>query len=336
MKDDYVENVQDTEFNEQEVVVDEAVEERLTGYNNIALFGVDAQDGSFDKATRSDTIMIVSINNDTGAIKMVSLYRDTYLKIIDEDKTYYNKVNAAYNNGGIKVAISTLNKNLDLNISDYVIVNYNGLTEIIDMMGGMDVTISEVEMRRINKISSDMTEEIGIEYVPLEEFGEVHLTGLQTTAYCRIRDAAYVDEEGNEYHYDFGRTARQRSIIQKIVNKAKSGGVSQIIKLVKNVMKLNTEDKTFIKTSLGYQEIIDLIPVFIDYKIEGSTGFPYTLATPHINGEDFVVAEGLTYNVKKLHGFLFDEKDYKPSDAVEEISKYIMEYTGITEVRIDE
>ena len=309
----------------------EAAGYHLTGYSNIVLFGIDSKDHSFDTSTRSDTIMIVSINNDTGAIKMVSLYRDTYMKITGDEEPYYDRVNSAYNNGGAKCAISTLNTNLDLNITDYVTVNFNGLREIVDLMGGIDVNITEPEMNIINKISTDMIEGTEEEYAPLTEYGEVHLSGLQTTAYCRIRDAVYYDETGTEYHYDFGRTARQRSVLQKLVTKAKSGGVIQIVKLAWNVLNMNTEDSPFIKTSLSYIEIINLIPVLIDYNIEGSSGFPYTLATPTISGEDLVVAKDLEDNVTKLHEFLFDEVSYQPSDTVKEISEYIMEYTGVSE-----
>ena len=337
VQDDYEKKVQDTGFKEEEVIVNEEVEHQLTGYKNVVLFGIDASDGSFNSGTQTDTIMIISINNDTGAVRMVSLYRDTFLKIIGKNgKTFYSKVNSAYNNGGAQAALSTLNTNLDLNLSDYIVVNFDGLSEIIDMMGGIDIAISSTEMRRINKISTDMLMGTDIEYTPIEESGDIHLTGLQATAFCRIRDAVFYDEEGNDYHYDFGRTARQRYVMKKLVSKAKSTGISTLISLARQIINMNTENQMFIKTSLNYNEIMDLIPVLVDYNIEGSTGFPFTLMTPYVKGADLLVAQGLSYNVSELHKFMFNETDYKPSVAVSEINDYIIEYTGVPEVHLDE
>ena len=330
VKDDFEEKIQDTDFKKEEVIVPEEVEEKLTGFKNVVLFGIDARDDAFDSATRSDTIMIISINNDTGAVRMVSLYRDTYLNIIQDDgSTFYSKVNAAYSMGGAKGAVSTLNTNLDLNIDDYVVVNFSGLSEIIDLMDGIDINITDLEMRRINKIGGDMAVESGNPFTEVSDYGLVHLDGFQATAYCRIRDAAFTDEDGTEYHYDFGRTARQRYVMQKLVAKAKSSGISTLLNLTKKIMNMNTEDRTFMKTSLGYEEIMDLVPVMIDYNLEASSGFPYTLQTPNIDGADLVVAEGLSCNVIALHEFLFNDKEYQPSKTVDEIDSYIIKRTGV-------
>lgn len=333
--DDYEKNIRDPEFDNGDIVVREQIRQKLSGYKNVVLFGIDARDSSFENATRSDTIMIISINNETGVIRIVSLYRDTFMKVIGKDgDTYYGKVNAAYSEGGAKSALSTLNTNLDLNLSDYVVVNFNGLSKIIDMLDGITITISDLEMNRINKISTDMIEDTKIEYVPLEESGEVHLNGLQATAFCRIRDAEFFDESGNKYEYDFGRTARQRYVMQELVLKAKSSGIYTMLSLVKNIMSMNTQNQQFLKTSLEYDELMDLVPVLIDYDIAGSTGFPFTLATPNIDGVDLVVAQGLTYNVSELHKFLFDDEDYQASDSVKDVSDYIKNYTKIPEVRM--
>lgn len=330
VKDDYEEKVQDREFDKENIIINEEVEKKLIGYQNIVLFGIDARDDAFDAYTRSDTMMIISINNDTGAVRMVSLYRDTYLNIIQNDgSTFYSKANSAYNMGGSQGAVSTLNTNLDLNIDDYIVVNYSGLSEIIDLMDGVDINITDLEMRRINKIGSDMEAESGREFIEVQESGFVHLDGFQATAYCRIRDAVFTDADGKEYQYDFGRTARQRYVMQELVVKAKSSGISSLLSLAKKVLNMNTGDKTFMKTSLGYDEIMDLIPVMIDYNVEASTGFPFTLQTPNIDGADLVVAEGLSCNVSALHSFLFDDSDYQPSKTVEEINQHIIDYTGV-------
>lgn len=330
IEDDFQDKIQDTNFRPEEILIPEGVEGKLTGYKNIALFGIDARDDAFDSATRSDTIMIISINNETGAVRMVSLYRDTYLNIIQSDgSTFYSKVNAAYSLGGAQGAISTLNTNLDLNIDDYVVVNFNGLSEIIDMMGGIDINITDLEMSRINKIGSDMQAESGREFYYVPSSGYVHLDGFQATAYCRIRDAAFYDAAGNEYNYDFGRTARQRYVMEQLVNKAKSSGIPTLLNLAKQIMNMNTADRTFIKTSMDYDKIMDLVPVMIDYNLEASSGFPYTLETPTIDGASLVVAQGLSCNVSALHQFLFDDVDYQPSGMVESINYDIINYTGV-------
>lgn len=341
VKEDYDEHILDTEYDKEEVVVNnEEVKEKLTGYQNIILFGIDARGDEFDQDTRSDTMMIVSINNDTGAVRMISLYRDTYLKVLGLNGNYiYTKVNAAYSYGGAQEAVSTLNTNLDLNISDYVVVNFSGLINIIDMMDGVDVYITEREMTRINEIVHGMTVEDGgdVEEEPvLDQYGDVHLNGIQATAFCRIRDVTFTDGDGVKYDYDFGRTARQRYVIGNLVAKAKASGVSSLLSLAKQILNMNTKTETFIKTSLDYDQIMDLIPIVIDYNIEGSSGFPFTLATPTIDGASLVVAEGLSYNVSQLHKFLFDDAEYQPSDTVKEISDYILNYTNVPEVQLTE
>lgn len=329
VKDEF-EKVQDKDFNEDDIIVNEEVGKKLTGYQNIVLFGIDARDDTFNSYTRSDAIMIISINNDTGAVRMVSLYRDTYLNIIQNDgSTFYNKANVAYSMGGAPAAVSTLNTNLDLNIDDYIVINFNGLSEIIDLIGGVDINITDLEMRRINKIGSDMEAELGREFTEVQEAGLVHLDGFQATAYCRIRDAVFTDAEEYKYYYDFGRTARQRYVMQELVAKAKASGISTLLSLAKQVLNMNTEDKTFMKTSLEYDEIMDLVPVIIDYNIEASSGFPFTLQTVNIDGADLVVAEGMACNVSALHSLLFNDKDYQPSKTVDEIDSYITNYTGV-------
>ena len=328
--DNFEEKVRDADFKEEEIVVPEEAAKKLTGFKNIVLFGVDARGSEFDSETRSDTIMIVSINNDTGAIRMASLYRDTIMRVMRSDgSSFYGKVNSAYTLGGVQAALSTLKTNLDLNIDDYVVVNFSGLAEIIDLMGGVDIKITDLEMRRINKIGSDMQIEGVGAFTELTEWGDVHLDGMQATAYCRIRDAAFYDEEGNDYHYDYGRTARQRYVISKLVDKAKSSGISKLLDLAVQIMNMNTSERTFMKTSLQYDEIMDLIPIMIDYKLEGSTGFPYTQDTPIVDGNDYVVPQGLAVNVTALHAFLFDDPEYVPSQTVQEINDYIIEYTGV-------
>ncbi|MDD7389575.1 MAG: LCP family protein [Lachnospiraceae bacterium] len=337
VQDDYEKKVMDESFDANQVEVNQHVAKKLTGYTNIALFGLDSRDTEMNSGTHSDSIMVVSINNDTNAVRIASVYRDTMLKVTNpEGRVAYTKANQGFFRGGAEGALSMLNTNLDLDITDYVTINFSGLTEIIDSLGGLDININEEEKKYINFYLIETRKITGMECEDVTEYGDVHLNGLQATAFCRIRYTPFYDEEGNKYPDDLGRTARQRYIISKIVEKIKKSGVSSALSLAQSVMDKNAQGTPFIKSSLSYNDIMDLIPAMIDYNIEDTTGFPFTLDTPTINGESMVVAQGLSYNVQKLHEFLFDEKDYEVSQEVQDISDYIMDYTGLGEVRLKE
>jgi len=334
---DYEKNVQNQDFDENSISVNEGLTGNVETYRNIALFGIDSRGSEFDEQTHSDTIIVVSINNKTGEVKMASVYRDTMLKIVDSDgDVSYTKANAAFYKGGPECAINMLNTNLDLNIQDYVVVNFTGLIRIIDALGGIDVNITQEEMTLINGYMTETRLITGLDSPNLTSAGNVHLTGLQATAFCRIRYVAFTDEDGTVYNNDFGRTARQRFVIRQLVSKAKAAGATQVMEIVNTVLNYNTADEKVISTSLSLTEIMDLIPTMIGFEITGSEGFPYTVSTPTINGASMVVAQGLSYNVSRLHKFLFNETSYTPSDTVETISDYLISYTGIPTVKLEE
>lgn len=336
-RDDYEKNVQDTDYNKENVVQNEGLSENVETYRNIALFGIDSRGSEFDDSTHSDTIIIVSINNKTKEVKMASVYRDTMLKIVDEDgDVSYTKANAAFFKGGPECAINMLNTNLDLNITDYAVVNFTGLTKIIDALGGIDVTITKDEQDYINGYLTETRLITGLDTPDVSSSGRVHLTGLQATAYCRIRYVTFTDEDGTKYYYDMGRTARQRSVIKKVVEKAKTAGVGQVLDVANSILNYNTEDERIITTSLSFDEVMDLIPTLLDFTLSDSAGFPFTCDTPKINGASMVVAQGLEYNVEKLHQFLFAEEDYDVTETVRTISDYLINYTGIPTVKLDE
>ena len=128
------------EEKKEELAIDEGImeSEALKGYRNIALFGVDSREGQLDKSTRTDTIMIASINLDTKEVKLVSVYRDTWLNLSTDS---YNKANSAYARGGYKQAIAMLNMNFDLNIEDFVTIGFDGLIDVIDAVGGIEIDV---------------------------------------------------------------------------------------------------------------------------------------------------------------------------------------------------
>ena len=282
----------------------------MAGYQNIALFGVDSREQDLLSGdNRSDTIMICSINKKTGETRLVSVYRDTLLNIGGGD---YRKCNAAYAFGGPQQAVAMLNANLDLNITDFVTVGFEGLAETIDALGGIDLEITEEEMEYMNSYMDDMYYEIGTEYDEVADWGMQHLSGIQATAYCRIRYTA-----GD----DFRRAERQRTVLMLTMEKARKANPLRLAAAAGAVMGRTA-------TSLSSGELMLFILRARMMDITESTGFPTEedriFAT--VNGESCVVPYYLTTNVRKLHQTLFEQEDYEPSSTVEEFNDIINAY----------
>lgn len=288
-------------------------EEVLEGYTNIALFGLDNRSGGdYDKG-RSDSIIIASINNKTKEVKLVSVYRDTFLSV---GNGKYKKANTAYSSGGVKKAVQMLNTNLDLDITEYVCVDWIALIDAIDALGGVEIEVTSSEVKYINKYVKDMNKEIGSDKDLIEGKGLQTLSGVQATAYARIRYTA-----GN----DFKRASRQRIVIEAMLNKAKQADINTLLKVCREVF----DD---ISTTLSLEEILDLAKDVAKYSIDTSAGFPYELVTRDLSGSgDTVVPVDLEANVSKLHKTLFGTENYKPSYVVHTISQTIMDKTGVDE-----
>lgn len=316
-------SIQKIKINEADIVINENVanNESLKGYRNIALFGVDARDKSLGKGNRSDTIIIASINEDTGDVRLCSVFRDTYLNLGNDS---YNKCNAAYAKGGPEQAINMLNMNLDLNITDYVTVGFTGLTKIIDALGGVTIDVHENEIVHLNNYQismvgkSDDNENFyateGKDYTAVKSAGTQKLNGLQATAYCRIR---YV---GN----DFERAARQRRVLTQCLEIAGRSGPKELAAAYDGV-------KDYISTSLDYDEIIELLGKVNRYNIVGSDGFPFesNRATGTVGAKgSCVIPVDLEENVVLLQKFLFDDDEYVPSDEVKNYSRKVSADTG--------
>lgn len=302
-------------------------------YTNFVMFGVDSRVGEVD-ASNSDSILIVSIHNTTGEVKMVSVYRDTFLGIYDIEGNIskYFKVNSAFANGGAEAAINTLNMNMDLDITDYVTVNFSGVAEIIDTLGGIKVNLTDDELAQLNQHLKSTISSTGEYSPPVSKSGKnIKLNGIQATTYCRIRKATFYDPETDEaIRDDFGRAARQRLVIMKLVERAKKASITELQGMVEAVLNDNSDEKRIISTSFSFDEIINLIPVIFDFELSGSEGFPSELTTGTIDGASYVIAKGLDYNVTALHEYLYGEKNYQPTENVLAINNYIVGYTGIS------
>ena len=331
-------NILDKDYDRDNIDVNEGIDiDVLSGYTNIALFGLDSRYGELEQGVRSDTIIIVSINEETKEVKMCSVYRDNYLRVVKNDgTTFYGKVNSAYAYGGAEAAVKTLNQNLDLNITDYASVNLEGIAKIIDMLGGIDVNITSTEKYWINQYLTETRKITGMYSPDVYTYGDVHLDGLQAAAFCRIRYTTFIAPDGTKYNDDFGRTARQRYVIAQLVDKAKAAGLTKVLDIVDEVFN---GDMELIKTSIPYDELLDMIPILLDFEITGQAGFPTTYTCPDVNftnGESSVVAQGFSYNVTKLHQFLFGDYDYEPSKVVQGISESLLGITRVEEVTLPE
>lgn len=284
-------------------------EEEVKGYRNIALFGVDDREGNLGRGTRSDTIIIASINLDTNEIKLVSIYRDTYLNLGNDS---YNKCNAAYARGGPEQAITMLNTNLDLDIMDYVTVGFGGLIDAIDALGGIEMEITQSEITHLNNYQLCMSEEMGVDYTPVTKTGKQTLNGMQATAYCRIR---YTKGD------DFRRAERQRDVLGAMMIKAKGASLSTLNSVVTAVLPS-------ISTSLNVSEILSVLGTVVDYNMVASEGLPFAdereLVRMGSTGE-CIIPSSLEENVVRLHELLYDDKSYTPSKEVMNISEEISE-----------
>lgn len=312
-----------TELNFENIGINTGVAENkvMKGYTTIGLVGLDNRQGSL-KQGNSDTMIIASINNDTKKVKLVSVYRDTYLRI-GEDKEgngKYDKANSAYAHGGSEQLLSMLNTNLDLNLTDFVTVDFNAVAETAELLGGIDVELKEEEVFHLNNYCVETSEVTGMDYKPLEKVAGVHhLNGVQTVAYARIRYTA-----GN----DMRRAARQREVIYKLVEKAKNASLSTLNKIVDKVFPM-------IYTSLSKADILSMGMSMLSYDIEDQTGFPFD----HLYGEnvknalnnDCVLPVTLESNVVKLHEFLYPEDAYVPSEEVKAYSQRIVDKSGFGE-----
>lgn len=304
----------DTSFDSGSIEVNEGIsdesKELMENYTTIALFGLDNRSNGNLSKGNSDVIMIANINNDTHEVKLVSVYRDSYLDI---GSNTYRKCNSAYANGGPEQAINMLNTNLDLHITDYVTVDFNAVVECVDLLGGVEMTVTDEEavlmygyMDEISKLTKKKSE-----YLP--GAGTYNMDGVQACAFARIRYTA-----GDDYK----RTERQRMVISAMVDKAQRSDLKTLNSLINTVF----DD---IKTSFSNTELIALAAQVFNYKLGETTGFPFEKATDTIGSKGSVVIPcDLESNVIQLHEFLYGDNNYEPTDVVKSNSEKIINETG--------
>jgi len=292
-----------------------------SGYRNILIVGVDnrKQYDLDQRGTNSDVLIIVSINQDTGDVRMVSIMRDTIMKMEEgTSANAYDKANNQFAVSGIADTVSMINRNLGLDIQEYVLLNWYGVAECINQMGGVELTIpNEKILWYFNGYLSDVNEKTGIWAPQLEEPGTYLMTGTQAVAFCRIRYGGFEDQ---------GRSDHQREVIKKLLEKAKvmlkNGEINQLI----NVAETGLNN---VMTNLKLPEILYLVTVLGQFNITESYNFPVNYIGGQYVGNypkkygvvDPMVPEDYIWEVQNLHEFLFDDDEYEVSSYVKEIAK---------------
>ena len=305
-----IDKVNNVEINKEEVGVSEEVEENLQEYRNIAIFGIDSRKtDSYERGNRSDCIIIASLNNKTKEVKLTSVYRDTYLQI---DGVGLDKATHAYSYGTEELALKMLNKNLDLNIKEYVTVNFDAVVEAIDLLGGITLNIeSDEELNYLNGYIGETSKVTGKSNQKLTHTGRQTVNGVQAVAYSRIRYTS-----GGDYK----RTERMRNVIIAMADKLKTKNIIELNKLIDLVLPK-------VHTNISQKEIITLIPTVFNMKITESIGWPYDTRGANL-GRYYGIPVTLESNVIQLHKDLFDEMEYIPTEQVKEISNKIINKTG--------
>lgn len=241
-------NMMKVDIDKSDLAINDDLYEEVTDYGitkkefdsiiNVAFFGSDSRDLNNMNAGRADTIMIISINPMKKSIKMISIPRDTYVDVPGHGKT---KINHSYAYGQEQLAIKTINSNFGLNITEYVTINFEGLINVINAVGGIDINISKDELKVLNDYLEESYRIMGKEYKPMTEYGDVHMNGEQALAHCRDR---YVGS-------DFTRAERQREVLNKVMEKVSKKSLGEIMDLVDVFLKQ-------VRTNINVSEYLSL------------------------------------------------------------------------------
>ena len=301
--------IQDTE----EIQENELSCTDVKGYVNIVLLGVDSRSMEKEalKAANTDAIIVVSMNEKTKDVNVVSVFRDTYLRM--GDTSTYEKINAAYYFGGAQMAMKSLNQAMDLNIKKYVLFNFKMVADLVNAVGGIEVNVKEREIEQLNHYTGETARYIGQKSAKrVKKPGKQTLEGVQAVAYGRIRKGV-----GD----DFRRTSRMRTVIKKVTAKLKQKNLFQL----KKIMELCLDD---CKTNLSQNDLIGFAQRMTKVNFNKSVGYPYTVKTGMLDGRSYVFPGNLEESARRLHKELFKEEDYEPSDTLKEISNYIISRVG--------
>ena len=300
----------DITFEEEDIIINETAQDIGVGYTNFVLFGADSRKNDVESDLNTDSIIIVSLNNETREIKLLSVYRDT---LLDVGNGNIQKCNSAYRRGGAKQAINMLNQCMDLNIQKYVTVNWSIVSDVIDILGGVEVELSEAEMNAMNKFIKGTAKVAGKKAVLIKEPGLQTLDGVQATTYARIRKGV-----GDDY----ARTGRQRVLIELALKKAIKSDLGTINKIIDTVVPE-------ISTNLSMAEILKYVSNLTKFKIVDNSGFPFLKDNATLSGRgSCAFSQDFVKDVKMLHEFLFGTTEFEPSDQVKELASDVRYIVG--------
>ena len=275
-------------------------------YETYVLFGVDTRkQKELLQYTMGDVCILASVNKESGDVRLVSVYRDF---CVEGENSYFFKLTSAYAKYGAAEAVAILNRNLDLKITDFVVVGWTALADIVDIMGGLEVNMSLAEAEQVNNYIEEVRQATGrpkgTKGVQVRE-GVQRLNGVSVVCYSRIR--YYV---GN----DIERTRRQRYVIGQLLDKIQTMDVNQMLEIVNSLRKN-------MKTTMAANEILSLAYHYKNYHISLTASFPENHVTSEELGWVFF-SRDLTADVRELHRMLYDDIDYRPSANVARIGEY--------------
>ena len=293
------------------VGINEDTKEELKGYRNIALLGIDSRADDYGLGNRSDCIIIASLNQETNAVKLISVYRDTYVYVTENGTKRLDKITHAYSYGGAQNTLKSLNEALDLNITEFVTVNFDAVIAAVDSLGGVYIDIDSSEIKYINDYIDATSQSSGIKSSHITSTGRQKLDGVQAVAYSRIRYTA-----GGDYK----RTERMRTVVEAMLSKAKTLNVGQLNSFADTILPK-------IRTNISTSEIWGLVPKLASFKVTESLGWPYETKGITLD-RWYGVPVTLQSNVERLHKEAFGQDDYEASDAVKEMNAAIIKKTG--------
>lgn len=293
------------------VGINEDTKEELKGYRNIALLGIDSRADDYGLGNRSDCIIIASLNQETNAVKLISVYRDTYVYVTENGTKRLDKITHAYSYGGAQNTLKSLNEALDLNITEFVTVNFDAVIAAVDSLGGVYIDIDSSEIKYINDYIDATSQSSEIKSSHITSTGRQKLDGVQAVAYSRIRYTA-----GGDYK----RTERMRTVVEAMLSKAKTLGVGQLNSFADTILPK-------IRTNISTSEIWGLVPKLASFKVTESLGWPYETKGITLD-RWYGVPVTLQSNVERLHKEAFGQDDYEASEAVKEMNSAIIKKTG--------
>lgn len=294
--------------------ISEEAKDSLKGYRNIALLGIDSRADDYGTGNRSDCIIIASINEKTKEVKLLSVYRDTYVYVTENGNKKLDKITHAYSYGGAQNTLKSLNEALDLNITEYVTVNFDAVIAAVNALNGVEIDITSEELKYINDYIDATSQSSGVKSSHLSKAGRQTVDGVQAVAYSRIRYTA-----GGDYK----RTERMRTVVTAMAKKAKTLNIGQLNKLADEILPR-------VSKNIENNDIIALIPSALSFDIIESLGWPYNVKGITTTAW-YGVPVTLESNVIRLHKELFGQEDYKVSETVREMNAAIIKKTGYTE-----